>query len=189
MATSTRARTTATIAAALGALALVSAMVVRTSQATFTATTDNQNNSFATGELNLSDDAATAMFSVTAMEPGQSENHCITVTYDGTIPDPSGVKVYAAGAVTDPDGVGDQLNLTIEEAASCAGTFASTYTGTVSDFVATHTNYGNGVGTWDPSAVGQTQAYRFTVELDSAADDTFQGTSLTDLGFTWEIRN
>src|SRR5258708_6951108 len=75
--------------AALVGAVLCSTMVWRTSSALFAGTTTNTSNSWATGTVSLSDDAAgTALFSSATdggLSGGQSITKCIKVTYGGSI--------------------------------------------------------------------------------------------------------
>jgi hypothetical protein len=134
----------------------VSLAVITSSVAVFSDTT----NSFSARDVALvDDDSASTMFTVADMEPGESATDCIVVTYQGSIPDPSGVKVYSGG-YTDSGDFDTYLNLTIEEGTggsfgSCAGFVLGSAIesgGTLSDFDTAHTSYATGAGTWDPRA-------------------------------------
>lgn len=186
-----------TVLAVVASLLLVSALVLTGSRAIFTGSTDNADNAFSLGTVDLvDDDLGSARFSVTLMEPGQSVTDCILVTYQGTIVDPSAVKIYSGG-YTDSAAVGANLNITIEEGTggsfgSCTGfTLENTIEslGTLVDFDATHTNYATGAGVWDPVGTPESKTYRITVELDAATPDSEQGQSVTALTFNWEIQN
>ena len=179
------------------ALLVMSLAVIGSSVAVFSDTTDNTANSFTAGDVDLvDDDSVSTMFTVANMEPGDSVTDCIAVTYQGSIADPSAVKLYSGG-YTDSGDFDTYLNLTIEEGTggsfgSCAG-FSLDNTietgGTLSDFDTAHTSYATGAGVWDPSSTPETTTYRITVELDAAAPDAEQGESVTALTFTWEIQN
>jgi hypothetical protein len=177
--------------------ALMSVLVITTSQATFTDTADSTTNAFTAGDIDLvDDDLGSAIFTVVDMEPGQSVADCIVVTYQGSIPDPSRVSVYSGG-YTDSGDFGTYLNLTIEEGTGgsfgdCTGfsLVNSIQSGsTLAAFNAASTNYANGVGVWDPSGTPASMTYRITVELDAATPNAEQGESVTGLTFTWEIQN
>jgi predicted ribosomally synthesized peptide with SipW-like signal peptide len=183
--------------ALLVTLAVVSGLIVQRSVAVFTATTDSPGNSFSTGTVDLvDDDLGAAMFTATGMVPGQSVTDCIVVTYQGTVADPSGVKLYSGG-YTDSGDLDTYLNLTIDEGTGgtfgdCTG-FGLENTiesgGTLSDFDATHTSYATGAGVWDPSSTPESKTYRITVELDAAAPDAEQGESVTAATSTWEVQS
>lgn len=181
------------IAAAALSLLMVSLFVVRASSAAFSAQTTNASNSWATGAVALTDDdgggAASAMFDVTGMTPSDTVVKCITVTYAGSA-DPSPVKLYSS--VTD-NGLADHLDVTVEEGdgggyGSCVGfvTSATIASGvTLTDF-AGYADYASGIGTWDPTATGQSKTYRFSVTLGADTPDTAQGAD-AQAGFTWEL--
>jgi hypothetical protein len=180
------------LAAGLAALLLVSALVVRTSDAAFSATTANANDQWSAGDVVLTDDdSGAAMFTVTNMAPSQAETACITVTYSGSLD--AAVKLY--GSVTGGDGLGTYLDLTIKRGTGglfndCTG-FSSTetvYTGTLAGFVASHSGFGTGVGSWTPTGGGadDDMVYQFVVTLQD--DNAAQGKSTTAT-FTWEAQN
>ena len=188
----------------LAALAVVFVLVLRTSSAAFTATTDNDGNSFVAGDVVLSDDDATtqSLFTETAFAPGASVTECIAVTYDGTIPDPSAVRLYSGGFtdVAGPDpassGLSDHLVLTVEEGTGatfgdCSGFVAgpTIVSGvTLAAFDTTRTDYASGAGVWDPSATGESVSYRFTVTLDATSTpNEEQGAGTSDIAFVWEV--
>jgi hypothetical protein len=185
------------IAAALLALAVVSILVVRSSTAAFTDVTQNTGNAFVVGSVDLvDDDAASAMFNVTNMEPGQTAVDCIVVTYQGSVPDTSAVKLYSGG-YTDSGTLATFLNLTVEE--GTGGSFGDC-TGFVTEntivssmalntFDTNHTNYGNGAGVWDPSSTPVSKTYRVTVELDALTPNAQQGQSVTTFILNWETQN
>lgn len=181
--------------AVFASLALVSVLIMSESRAAFTATTENTGNAFSAATISLSNDAASALFNVSDMVPGDVRYGCITVTYTGTV-DPSAVKVYSA-AYTDTGGgdLGAYLDLVIKQGVD-AGTCDGTLTGgtaiepasaTIKSF-ATVTDYGGGVGTWDPSATGQTQRYQFIVTLNTSTPNAQQGKGVTGVKFTWETQ-
>ena len=178
-------------------LVVVSVLVVSSSVAAFTSSTDNAGNSFTTGTVDLvDDDLAAVLFTVTNMEPGTTVTDCIEVTYQGTVANPAAVEIYSGG-YTDSGDLDTYLNLTIEEGTggsfgNCGGfTLENTIEsgGTLSDFDTAHTNYATGAGVWDPAATPESKTYRITVELDAAAPDAEQGESVTALTFTWEVQS
>ena len=185
------------IFAFLASMAVVSVLIITTSIAVFSDTTDTAGSSFSVGSVTLvDDDAAGSIFSVTNMTPGQTVTDCIMVTYQGTITNPSGVRVYSGG-YTDSGDLDTYLNLTIEEGTGgsfgdCTGfTLENTIEsgGTLSDFDTAHTNYATGAGVWDPASTPETKTYRITVELDPATPTAEQGESVTALTLTWEVQS
>jgi hypothetical protein len=184
------------MAMVLGVL-LSGVMVLTTSRAAFSAQTQNTGNSISVGDVALTDDDnGSAMFSVTNMAPGDTAQACIEVTYEGTIADPSAVKLYSGG-FTDSDALADELDITVEVGtggsfAGCTGFAASSTifaTNTLTNFDATHSNYTNGVVGWDPATTPESRTFRFTIALPSDAANTVQGHSVTALIFTWEVQS
>ncbi len=176
---------------------VVSVFVVTTSIAAFSDNTSSAGNSFAVGSVTLvDDDLAASMFTVTGMVPGDSVTDCIVVTYQGTVANPLGVKLYSGG-YTDSGDLATNLNLTIEEGSggsfgNCTG-FSLENTiesgGTLADFNTTHTNYASGAGVWDPASTPVSKTYRITVALDAATPDAEQGESVTAMTLTWEVQS
>ena len=185
------------LAAGVTSLALISVLVVQVSSAAFTAKTSNASNSWATGQVALTDDAgdpAVAMFSVTGMLPGQTVTRCIEVTYTGSA-DPGPVKLYATGA---DNGLGQYLDVTVTEgsgstfaAANCAGFVADPdpnaeiVSATLADFKTSHGTFVNGAGIWDPTTTGDKRVYQFVVQLNAATPDSAQNANAAAT-FTWE---
>ncbi len=201
---------------ALIPLALIasSAVVYQASNAAFTATTSNANNTWSAGTVTLTDnDSGTAMFTVADVVPGDTTTQCILVTYGGSVA--ADVKLYlsaytpsaTAGA---PSGLGPFLNLTVEQgtgtsntgpAGSCTDFSAtSTLTGandTLDSFNTDHGSYADGYALWSPVGAAETRAYRITwtmqdtVGTNSRAQgalDDAQGAGVTAT-FAWEARN
>jgi predicted ribosomally synthesized peptide with SipW-like signal peptide len=178
-------------------LALVAVLVVGGTNAAFSDTTENASNSLSAGTVDLvDDDSGSAMFSVSNMLPGQIVTKCIVVTYQGTVTNPSAVKLYSGGFI-DSGSLGTYLKLTVEE--GTGGTFSSctgftTGTTIISDlalatFNTTYTNYLNGAGSWDPATTPESKTFRLTVQMDSATPNSQQGKSVTGLTFTWEVQS
>ncbi len=181
----------------MGSLLTVSAVVVSSSTAAFTASTSNAGNSLSTGTVDLVDnDLGAVMFTASDLVPGQSVTDCIVVTYQGTVADPAGVKVYSGG-YTDSGTVATYLNLTIEEESggtfgNCTGfvTGATIESGsTLAGFDSASSDYSTGVGAWDPSGTPESTTYRITVQLDPSAPDTQQGESVSAMTFAWEVQS
>ena len=178
----------ATIAAALTGSSL---LIWQATRATYSGTTTNPSNSWATGTVSLTDDdSASAMFSVTLATPTATGQHCIKVTYGGNVTAP--VKLYVAN-FSDTNSVASYLDLTVEEGsgstfASCAGFSASAtiFNGTLAGFSA-DTDYASGVGTWTPTGAAQTEVYRFTWTLNASAPNSTQA-STAAADFVWEAQ-
>lgn len=191
------------MAVVLGVL-LSGVMVLTTSRAAFSAQTQNTGNEISVGNVALSDDDnGSAMFSVTDMAPGDTSQACIEVTYEGSIADPSAVKLYSggftdSGVLEDGEPLADELDITVE--VGTGGSFADCddfvlvppaifATNTLTNFAASHSDYTNGVVGWDPASTPESRTFRFTIDLPSDAADTAQGDSVTELIFTWEVQS
>jgi hypothetical protein len=192
------------VAAIATPLALVAsgALVWHSTYAAFTAQITNNASSWSAGTVILQGDdgsnsstaaKGSAMFTATNMKPAATASKCLLVTYNGSITTLSAVKLYVKAAdLTGSAALQGQINLVIQEgtggtASSCAS-FVSTgtiYTGTLSGMPA---SYAAGVGTWVPTAAGQTKSYQITWTLNGLAPDTVQGTT-AGAAFTWETDN
>lgn len=174
----------------LAAFLMVGAVVIVGSRSAFSDTTDNTGNSWTAGTVIITDDdAAAAMFNATAMAPLDSVTECIVVTYSGTLV-PADVVLYGVSGGT---GLDAYLDVTIEEGSggvfgNCTGFILNStpYTGTLANFSATHTNFGNGIIGWSPAVNPESKTYRITVSLqDNNAAQGLNGTAT----FTWEAQN
>jgi hypothetical protein len=180
---------TVRVVAFSAAMLLLTMLVVTRSQAAFTATTSNPTSGFTAARLALTDDdASTALFNATGMVPGASVTKCITVTYSGDYT-PSPVKVYG----TSSGALAPFLDTTIQigtggSNASCTGftSSATLYSGTLSNFSATHTNWANGLAAWSATGTPQSRTFRFTVVVQD--DDAAQGLN-ANAAFTWETQD
>jgi hypothetical protein len=187
--------TAARLTAIAGSFVVVTFLVLSASRAAFTATTANSGNSVTAASIALTDnDAAAAMFAVTGLSPATNVDRCIEVTYTGTSADPSMINLYMAAA---PGGtLGQYLNLTIEigvddgDAFSACTNFVATgaalFTGTIDSFRAAHTNFANGLDTWDPAGSPETMKFRFRVSVQD--NNLAQGLTST-FAMTWEIQS
>ena len=169
-------------------VSVVSIAIMQYSRAAFTATTSNSSNSWATGSVVLSDDdSGSAMFASTNMSGGQSVVKCIAVTYAGTLTSGVNVKLYG----TSSGALASYLNLTVEQGTgggygTCVGFSGSQiYSGTVSGFSASYTNYAAGLTAFSPSANPETHTYRFTITVQN--DNNAQNKTAT-ADYTWEAQ-
>lgn len=184
-------------AAAMVAAAIVTgllasgAMIWQSSQAAFTAASSSPTNTWNAGTVILDDDDnGVAMFTATNLKPGSTGSKCLAVTYTGTLT--ANVKLYAT-SVTGT--LMPYLDLVVEEGA--AGTYAdctafataaTPYTGTLTTFASSHTNYATGVGNFNGATNPTTKVYRFTWTLKASTPDSVQGGTATAT-FTWEAQN
>ena len=170
--------------------------------AAFKAVLSNSGNSYASGRVALSDNAAgTAMFTtLTSAKPTDSETSCIRVRFDGSLD--STVRLYGTISGT----LAPYLTLTVTR-----GTDANPVFDDCSTFVADSTNYiGSGAGVIYSGALGSFPAtyasglvdptsgspetwsqnevhiYKFVLTLGSNTAGQGQTASA---GFTWEARN
>jgi hypothetical protein len=183
---------------ALAAALMISGLLVfQTSRAAFTDTTDNTGNSLTAGTVTLvDDDSAAVLFNVSNMKPGDTSLNCILVTYQGSITNPTAVRIYSGG-YTDSSDLANWLNITIEEGTpgafgSCGAFVVASTIETGGDLIAfgtAHTNYANGAGVWDPSGTPESKTYRITLALDAATPNSEQGASVTALSFVWEVQS
>jgi hypothetical protein len=180
----------AKVIGAVGGLLLISGLVVNSSTAAFTATTDNTGNSWTAGTVTLTDnDSGTALFSETALKPGSTGSRCIVVTYNGTL----AASVKLRGAIS-AGALGQYLDLTVRRGSGsqvdCTD-FTTTlvppeYTGTVGDLATNHSTFLTGVGTWAPTGAAQSATYQLTWTLQD--NNAAQGQSV-QAAFTWEAQN
>ena len=175
-----------------GAVLLTGAFIVTASIAAFSDTTDNTGNTWSTGTVVLTDDdgGSGILFTVVGMKPLDVVTNCIVVTYEGTLL-PADVVLYGVSGGT---GLDAYLDLIVEEGTggifnNCSG-FSATSTvytgGTLADFAVAHTNFGNGAGTWTPSANPESVTFKFTATLQD--NNAAQGLDATAT-FTWEAQN
>jgi hypothetical protein len=171
---------------------LTTALILSASFAAFSDTTDNSGNTWSAGTVILTDDdAGSAMFIVSDMAPLATVTECIVVTYSGSLL-PADVNLYGVSGGT---GLDAYLDVTVEEGSggifgdcSFGGGFSPTstiFTGTLTSFAATHTNFATGAGAWLPAANPESRTYRFTVTLQD--NNLAQGLNATAT-FTWEAQ-
>lgn len=190
----------AQLVAGMAALILVSLLVVRASDAAFSATTVNPGNSWAAGTVTLTDDAGgTALFAATDMVPGSVVDNCIEVTYGGSVAI-SGTSLYATWSDSDGGGdtgtaagLSDDLLVDVrmgDAGVTCATLGAanstSVHAGSLDTMAADHAA---GALAWTPDASTDTvRAFAFTVELPATTPDDAQGDGASAT-FTWEARS
>jgi hypothetical protein len=183
---------------------LAAVAVAAATWSSFSATTANPSNAFSAGTVAISDNDAGATLSASSMAPGGSTSGCIQVTYTGSLP--ATVHQYASTTGS----LAQYLNLTITRGTqsspsfpSCTGFTADAanyvgagagvvYSGTLSAFASTYTNYANGLldapGSAQTWKTNDAHAYKFTITLPSSAPSAAQGLSSTAT-FTWEAQN
>jgi hypothetical protein len=189
------------VLAAIGSLLVVAGGVVRSSSAAFSDPTDNPGNTFAAGDVVLTDDdgGASSMFAMSNMRPGSTATKCINVSYEGSVN--SQVRMY--GAVTAGTGLADYLDVTVERSTGAAGGATADCTGfnegtkvnvwTAGDgdldaFMTGNTDYATGA---DSLAVTggapiDTVSYRIVITLQDNNAAQTKGATVT---FTWEAQS
>ena len=171
-----------------------------TTWSAFTSTTDNQNNSFAAGNVVLGDnDVDNAVLSLSNAKRGNSANGCIKVTYSGSLP--ANVRMWA----TTTGGLASYLDISVRRGSTPS---AFPTCAPFTDDGVDHIGQGNGViyngglssfptsasplveptagspETWTNS---EDHWYEITVTLPSTAAGGGQGLSST-LDLFWEAR-
>jgi hypothetical protein len=181
----------------LGVLNGVGAWAALTSTASVSA-------SYATGTVVLADDdAGAAILSLSDAALGATATGCIQVTYSGTLT--ANVHLYGSTSGT---GLDPYLDLVVTRGTISTGAFPSCanfspdptdylgsgngviYSGTLANFVSTHTDYASGLV--DPTAGAPaawtnptTRAYKLSVTVQN--NSTAEGKNTTST-FTWEAR-
>jgi predicted ribosomally synthesized peptide with SipW-like signal peptide len=167
----------------------------------FSSQTDNPGNVVTAGTVTLADnDAGSALYSLTAAKPGDSQTSCIKVTYSGSLN--ASVKVYTPSTIGE---LGPSVNLKIEPGTQASPSFPSCtgftpdaggalFEGTLSAFAAEHNAYANGVvdnpGTSATKWVtNDSVVYRVTATLSAAAADSAQGKTTGTHIIHWEAQN
>jgi hypothetical protein len=161
---------------------IITGLVVRTTQAAFTATTDSQNNQWSAGTVTLTSDAnGSAVFSPTLLVPGNTGSACVTVAYGGNVP--AGVKLYVSSLAGN---LGTYLTFTVTEGTggacgSLTGTSVLYGPGTLAAFAAAHGSSANGVSTWQPGGAAS-RIYQFDWTLQ---DNNLAQSQTATATFTW----
>jgi len=169
-------------------LLVLTVLIVGSSRAAFSDTTINTANSFATGTVVVTDDdTGSALFTATGMSPNNPVVNCITVTYSGSLV-PADLRMYGTSA----GALAALLDVTLEVGTggsfdSCAGftPTATIYTGTLSTFSTTHTNWATGLATFTAPANPTSRTLRFTVDVQDVPAAQGQTASAD---FTFEVQ-
>ena len=194
--------TTFRAAAVFGGFLLAILMVMSASRALFTNPTSNDANAFTSGNVVLVnegnttdggpgpadyDETGSALFTITATAPGDSDTVCFEVIYQGNI-DADILLDTVTLAGVDENGISAEMNLTIDrfDVAGCDP----------ADFdaaVASGTLIAPGIGevAWSPAVPGTNESrwYQITVELDTGAGNDMQDRTVDDVEFEWLATN
>jgi hypothetical protein len=173
---------------------LVSGLVVRTTQAAFTASTASTGNAWTAGHVSLTNNASgSAVITISQIVPGSTGVACVNVTYTGNVN--AAVRLYLP-AVT--GSLGSYLDLQIDEGTGASDTactgFSSSSTlygaagsGTLADFTLNHSGWASGVSAWAPAASSSdSRSYRLSWTLQ---DDNAAQSQTATAAFTWEVHN
>ncbi len=167
----------------------------------FSSQTDNPGNVITAGTVVLSDnDAGSALYSLTAAKPGESQASCIKVTYTGSLD--ASVRIYTPSTIGE---LGSSVNLKIEPGTQASPSFPSCtgftpdsggalYEGTLASFAAEHNSFANGVADFPGTsatkwATNDAVVYRVTATLSASAPDSAQGKTTGSHIIRWEAQN
>jgi len=185
------------IAGAAAGIVLVSALVLQVSSAAFTGSTSSDGSSWAAGTVSLSNDRnGAAMFSSTAMVPGDVVTQCIEVTYTGTADPGAAITLHAANVASvaggaGGDGLADDLDVTVRIGAAgsdCGDDLSAAPVLYNNGALLAFDGLGSPISTgWTPDAGGGTDLMRpflFRVELGADTANDAQADSAT-ADFVW----
>jgi hypothetical protein len=177
------------VVAVLTGMLTSSLLVWQSSHAAFRGSTTNAANSWAAGQVTLSDDDGdTALFTAVDLKPGATGQKCIKVTYGGNVT-AAEVRILSAA----PTGtLGAHLRLTVAMGTSggfpACGAFAPSST-PINDVplstVGTKTSYAIGYSTSWAANPGESRVFRFTYTLSTSVPDDQQSATCS-LPFTWQ---
>jgi hypothetical protein len=194
----TRATTLRAAAFIFSGFLIATLMVMGSSRALFTNPTSNDANAFTSGNVVLVNQAATtdgvpplfdetgsALFSFSAMAPGDTSTVCFEVIYEGSLDaDISLASVIISGL--NENSIGDELDLIVDRYtdSGCSAGIAAVANGTLSTPGITET-------VWQPAVPGTDESrwYEITVTLNSGAPNTVQDSNATGVEFEWLATN
>jgi hypothetical protein len=167
----------------------------------FSSQTDNPGNVVTAGTVTLADnDAGSALYSLTAAKPGDSQTSCIKVTYTGSLD--ANVRIYTPSTIGE---LGSSVNLKVDSGTQTTPSFPSCtgftpdsggalYEGTLANFAAEHNSYATGIvdfpGTTATKwATNDAVVYRVAATLSPSAPDSAQGKTTGSHIIRWEAQN
>lgn len=185
----------------LGVLAMLAALAATGVFSAFSSQTDNPGNVVTAGTVTLADnDGGSALYSLTAAKPGDSQASCIQVSYTGSLA--STVRLYMPSSI---GALGAQVNLKIEPGTQTSPSFPSCtgftpdaggalFDGTLASFAASHDSYANGLGDNPGTSAtawssGDAVVYRVTATLSASAPNSVQNESTGAHVLRWEAQN
>ena len=190
-------------AAPVAGLLAAGLLVWQGSYAAFSATTDNNGNSWASGNVVLKNDGAAgtgtyainstpAAFTVSGMKPGDTGTKCIVVESSGSLA--SSEKLYTASVTNNALTTAMTMRVELDTTGAkpnCTGfTVSSTPYATASlNGLATASAFASGLGTWAPAGgTAKYATYRFTWALPAGATNAAMGLT-GGADFIWEAQN
>jgi hypothetical protein len=167
----------------------------------FSSQTDNPGNVVTAGSVALADnDAGSALYTLTAAKPTDSQTSCIKVTYTGTLN--ANVRIYTPSTIGE---LGPYVTLKIEPGAQASPTFPSCtgftpdsggalFEGTLSSFAAERNSYATGVVDFPGTSAtkwvtNDAVVYRVTATLSASTPDAAQGKTTGTHILRWEAQN
>jgi hypothetical protein len=198
---SPRTRKIAGLSAAPVAVLVAGLMVWQGSTAAFTATTRNSGNSWATGQVALTDDdAGRAGFTVENLVPGATGERCIVVTSNSTVA--GEVRAYTQNLSGSAAGLEDHIDLRVERGTggsfdSCDGFTpvpGALPAQSLTTLAQANRDYATGGAAWETEGTpGESTTYRGTWTFDTAnmsqtQIDALQG-SRVSVDLVWELQS
>ncbi len=194
----TRATTLRAAAFIFSGFLIATLMVMGSSRALFTNPTSNDANAFTSGNVVLVnedaltdggsptfDETGSALFTFTAMAPGDTSTVCFEVIYEGNLAADILLDSVTISLLNE-NSIGDQLDLTVDRYtdAACSLGVAAVASGTLSTPGISET-------AWQPAVPGTDESrwYEITVTLNSAAPNSVQNSSATGVEFEWLATN
>lgn len=198
---SPRTRKIAGLSAAPVAVLVAGLMVWQGSTAAFTSTTRNAGNSWAAGQVALTDDdAGRAGFTVENLVPGATGERCIVVTSNSTVP--GEVRAYVQNLAGSAVGLENHIDLRVERGTGgsfndCTG--FSPVPGalpaqSLSTLAQVNYDYATGGARWDTTGTaGESATYRGTWTFNTAGMtqaqiDALQGARVS-VDLVWELQS
>jgi hypothetical protein len=194
----TRATTLRAAAFIFSGFLIATLMVMGSSRALFTNPTSNDANAFTSGNVVLVNQAATtdgvpplfdetgsALFSFSAMAPGDTSTVCFEVIYEGSLAADILLDSVTISGVNE-NSIGDELDLIVDRYtdSGCSAGIGAVANGTLATPGITET-------AWQPAVPGTDESrwYEITVTLNSGAPNTVQDSSATGVEFEWLATN
>ena len=194
----TRATTLRAAAFIFSGFLIATLMVMGSSRALFTNPTSNDANAFTSGNVVLVNQAATtdgvsplfdetgsALFSFSAMAPGDTSTVCFEVIYEGSLDADILLDSVTISGVNE-NSIGDELDLIVDRFtdSGCSAGIGAVANGTLSTPGITET-------AWQPAVPGTDESrwYEITVTLNSGAPNTVQDSTAGGVEFEWLATN